>query len=77
MMCRAPGSWRMRSPPRHFLLTSEQVAARLDLRRGGVLLELEKNDMHKDDAIEVLESLTSLAESYGFSEEEEAEEGAA
>eukprot|EP00903_Cladosiphon_okamuranus_P014931 g13823.t1 len=35
-----------------------QVTAGLDLRRGGVVLELEKNDMHKDDAIEVLESLT-------------------
>eukprot|EP00752_Nemacystus_decipiens_P006332 g5708.t1 len=48
-----------------------QVAAGLDLRRGGVLLELEKNDMHKDDAVEVLESLTGLAESYGFSQDEE------
>lgn len=40
-----------------------------------MLLELEKNDMHKDDAIEVVETLTGLAESYGYSEEEE-EDGA-
>lgn len=40
-----------------------------------MLLELEKNDMHKDDAAEVLEGLTGLAESYGFSQEEEEEEG--
>lgn len=39
----------------------------MDLRRGSVLLELEKNDLHKDDAIEVLETLTVLAESYGRS----------
>lgn len=59
-------------------LRSKQVAAGLDLRRGGVLLELEKNDMHKDDAIEVLEDLTGMAESYGFSrdEEEGGEDGA-
>lgn len=36
-----------------------------------MLLELEKNDMHKDDAVEVLETLVSLAESYGFSQEGE------
>ncbi|CAM9731583.1 unnamed protein product [Ectocarpus sp. 8 AP-2014] len=51
-----------------------QVAAGLDVRRGGVLLELEKNDMHKDDAIEVLENLTTLAESYGYSKDEDEEE---
>lgn len=38
-----------------------------------MLLELEKNDIHKDDAEEVLESLTGLAESYGFSQDEEGE----
>ncbi len=36
-----------------------------------MLLELEKNDMHKDDAMEVLETLIGLAESYGFSQEVE------
>ncbi|CAN0109570.1 unnamed protein product [Ectocarpus sp. 6 AP-2014] len=46
----------------------------LDVRRGGVLLELEKNDMHKDDAIEVLENLTTLAESYGYSKDGDEEE---
>ncbi|CAM9333668.1 unnamed protein product [Ectocarpus fasciculatus] len=51
-----------------------QVAAGLDVRRGGVLLELEKNDMHKDDAIEVLEDLTTLAESYGYSKDEDEDE---
>ncbi|CAM9200669.1 unnamed protein product [Ectocarpus sp. 12 AP-2014] len=51
-----------------------QVAAGLDVRRGGVLLELEKNDMHKDDVIEVLENLTTLAESYGYSKDEDEEE---
>lgn len=40
-----------------------------------MLLELEKNDMHKDDAIEVAETLTGLAESYGYSEEEGEEDG--
>lgn len=44
------------------------------MRRGGVLLELEKNDMHKDDAIEVLENLTTLAESYGYSKDEDEED---
>ncbi|CAN0403221.1 unnamed protein product [Pylaiella littoralis] len=47
-----------------------QVVARLDMRRGGVLLELEKNDMHKDDAAEIVETLTGMAESYGYSGEE-------
>lgn len=42
----------------------------LDLRRGRILLELEKNDLHKDDALEVMETLTGLAESYGYSEED-------
>lgn len=37
----------------------------LDIRRGDVRLELEKNDFHRDDAQEVVESLTGLAESYG------------
>lgn len=37
-------------------LVLEQAAAVLDLRRG-VLLELEKNDVHKNDAMEVLEFL--------------------
>lgn len=35
------------------------------MRRGDVRLELEKNDLHRDDAQEVVESLTGLAESYG------------
>lgn len=30
--------------------------------------------MHKDDAIEVLEKLTTLAESYGYSKDEDEEE---
>lgn len=52
------------------LFPLEKVVARLDMRRGGVLLELEKNDMHKDDAAEIVETLTGMAESYGYSEEE-------
>lgn len=44
------------------------------MRRGGVLLELEKNDMHKDDAVEVVETLTDLAERYGYGEEEDEED---
>lgn len=59
------------SLPPPFLHLCEQVASGLDLRRGGVLLELEKNDMHKDDAIEVVETLKGLSESYGYSEEDE------
>lgn len=55
--------------PKHFQ-TKYQVSAGLDLKRGRVLLELEKNDLHKDDAVEVLETLTALAESYGHSGEE-------
>lgn len=38
----------------------------MDLRRGAVRLELEKNSLQRDDAVEVLETLTSMAESYGW-----------
>ncbi|CAM9341330.1 unnamed protein product [Scytosiphon promiscuus] len=48
-----------------------QVVSGFDVRRGGVLLELQKNDMHKDDAFEVIETLKGLSESYGYSEDDE------
>ncbi|CAM9904921.1 unnamed protein product [Ascophyllum nodosum] len=42
-----------------------EVVEDFDLRRGGVRLELEKNDVQRDDALEVVENLKRLAERYG------------
>jgi len=36
-----------------------------------VLLKLERSGVHKDGAMEVLETVVGLAESYGFSREKQ------
>ena len=51
--------------PHHSWWNNQQVVEDFDLRRGGVRLELEKNDVQRDDALEVVENLKRLAERYG------------